>query len=142
MISSQRIPPVGILCIFIGVIQQVCPLEREGVNEESKWHNRKEGMWSKKARPSHKFFYVLFFVTESLLLLGFSWSTDNITASNKKNTSKKEPPSVSEITIYLHKNIVIPLLCQWGLFIHKFVSKNSILFKDMIFYLLWYNVIR
>ena len=96
----------------------------------------------KKDVPHTNSSMYLFFVTESLLLLGFSWSTDNITASSKKNTSKKEPPSISEITIYLHKNIAIPLFCQWGLFIHKFVSKNSILFKDMIFYLLWYNVIR
>ena len=29
MISSERIPPVEILCIFIGAIQQVCHLERE-----------------------------------------------------------------------------------------------------------------
>ena len=65
----------------------------------------------KKDVPHTNSSMYLFFVTESLLLLGFSWSTDNITASSKKNTSKKEPPSISEITIYLHKNIVIPLLC-------------------------------
>ena len=31
-------------------------------------------------------------------LLGFSWSSDNITVSNKKSTSKKEPINISEIT--------------------------------------------
>ena len=37
--------------------------------------------------------------------------------------------SISEITIsYLHKNIVIPLLCQCELFIHTCVSKNSVMF--------------
>ena len=95
-------------------------------------------MQSKKWCPSHKFFYVLFAVTKSFLL-GFSWSSDNITAS----TSKKDPTSVSEIAVwYLLKNIIIPLLCQCGLFIHTCVSKNTFVSKDAIFYLLWYNVIR
>ena len=40
----------------------------------------------------------IFSVTQSFLL-HFSWSFDNTTASNKKSTSKKEPTSVSEITI-------------------------------------------
>ena len=40
-----------------------------------------------------------FIFTESLFLPGFSWSSDNITPSNKKSTSKKEPASVSEINI-------------------------------------------
>ena len=90
----------------------------EGVDKESnkKWH-RKEGVQSKKWCPLHKFFYVLFSVTQSLFLLGFSSSPGNITASNKKNASKKVPTIVSEITIkYLHKNIIIPPLCQCGLF--------------------------
>ena len=68
--------------------------------------------------PSHKLLYVLLPVTQSSLL-GFSWSSDSITASNKKSTSKEEPTSASEITIlYLHKNIKIPLLFQCGLFIN------------------------
>ena len=91
---------------------------------------------------SHKFFYVLFSVTQSFLLR-FSWSCDNNTASNKKSISEKEPASVPEITIsYLQKNIIIPLLCQCELFEHKCASKNSIVSKDVIFYLLWYKVIR
>ena len=115
----------------------------KGVGKESnrKWH-RKEGMQSKKLCPSDKFFYILFSVTQSLFLLGFSWSSDNIIASNKKSLSKKEPRSVSKITIkYLQKIIIILLRCQCGLFIHTCVSKNSIVSKDAIFYLLWYNVI-
>ena len=37
--------------------------------------------------------------------------------------------SISEIIIsYLHKNIIIPLLCQCELFMHKCVSKNSVVF--------------
>ena len=88
--------------------------------------HRKENVQSKNWYPSHKFFCPLCPVTQSFLL-GFSWSSDSITASNKKCTSKKEPTSVSEITIqYLHKNIKIPLLCQCGLFINAEVSKNSI----------------
>ena len=87
---------------------------------------RKESVQSKKWYPQHKFFDVLFSVTRSFLL-GFSWSSDSITASNKNCTFKKEPTSVSEITIQnLRKNIKIPLLCQCGLFINAEVSKNSI----------------
>ena len=81
----------------------------EGVDKESnkKWH-RKEGV------QSRKFFYVLFSVTQSLFLLVFSISPGNITANNKKSTSKKVPTSISKITIkYLLKNI-IPQLCQCG----------------------------
>ena len=71
---------------------------------------------------------------------GFSWSFDNITVSNKKNASNKKPINVFEITLqYFHKNIIIPLLCQFELLMHTCVSKISIVPKDMIFYLLRYN---
>ena len=77
-----------------------------------------------------------FFVTQSFFL-SFSQNSDYTTASYIKSTSKKEPISVSEITIsYLHKNIIIPLLCKSRLFIHAFASKNLIVSKDVIFYLL------
>ena len=60
-----------------------------------------------------------------------------------KSTSKKETTTVSETTTsYLYKNNIIPLLSQCWLFIHTCVSINSIMSKDVIFYLLWYNVIR
>ena len=78
---------------------------------------------------SHKFFYVynFFCKTQSLFLLGFSSSPGNITASNKKSTSKEVPTSLSEITIkYLYKNIIIPPLCQCGLFIQ---NKQPTLFE-------------
>ena len=42
----------------------------------------------------------------------------------------------------MRRIIIIPLLCQHGLFIYKCVSKNAIASKDKIFYLLWYNVVR
>ena len=117
--TSHRIPPIAILCIFIGAIQQVRQLGRWVDKESNKKWNRKEGVQSKKRCPSLKFFCVLFSVTQSLFLLGFSSSSDNITASNKKSTSKKKSTSVSEISIYyLHKNIIMLLLCQCGLFIH------------------------
>ena len=99
--------------------------KREGVDEESnkKWH-RKEGVQLKKWCPSHNFFCVLFSVTQSLFLLGFSSSTDNITARNKRSISKKVSTSISEITIkYLLKNIIIPPLCQCGLFIQNVCLK-------------------
>ena len=66
----------------------------EGVDEESnkKWF-RKEGVQSKKVMSSQKLYYVLFTVTQSGFLLGFSWSSANITAPQrehlKESTSKK-----------------------------------------------------
>ena len=147
MISSHRIPSIAILWIFIFINQyydhsaSTSLGKGEGVDEEinKKWH-RKEGAQSKKWCPSHKFFYALFSVTQTLFLLGFASNPGSITATNKKNTSKEVPTSISEITIiYLHKNI-IPPLCQCGMFI-QIVSKNSTASEDVIFYLLWYNVI-
>ena len=53
---------------------------------------------------------------------------------------KKELTCVSEMTIlHLHKNIIITLLCRSGLFINTCVSKKPVVFKDVIFYLLWYT---
>ena len=37
---------------------------------------------------------------------------------------------------YLHTNIIIPLLCQYELFIRTCVSKNAIVSTDTISYLL------
>ena len=143
MISSHRIPSIAILWIFIFINQyydhsaSTSLGKGEGVNK--KWH-RKEGAQSKKWCLSHKFFYALFSVTQTLFLLGFASNPGSITATNKKNTSKEVPTSISEITIiYLHKNI-IPPLCHCGMFI-QIVSKNSTASEDVIFYLLWYNVI-
>ena len=84
--------------IFIGAIPQARHLEsrRESTKKATKRHRGR--VQSRKWYPSHKFFYILFSVTQSFLL-GFSWSSDSITAINKKSTSKKEPTSVSEITI-------------------------------------------
>ena len=122
MISLHRIPHIAILCVFIEPIQQVRHLGRGGVNEGSnkKWH-RKEGVQSKKWCPSHKFFYVLFPVTQSLFLLGFSWSPDNITARNKKSTSKKEPTSVSEISYNVGKKYYNSTsnLSMWVVYQHE-----------------------
>ena len=42
---------------------------------------------------------------------------------------------------YFHKNVVIPLLREYGLFIHTCVPKNAIMSKDAILYFLLYNVI-
>ena len=114
------------------------------VDEEGnkKWH-RKEGVQSKKWWPSRKFFYdVLSSATQSFIS---SWFLIKLWLyySEKKSQFKKKSTSVSEITIsYLHKNIIIPLLCQFGLFVNTCVSKNSIVSKDLIFYLLWFNAIR
>ena len=49
----------------------------------------------KKFQRQIIFFYISAFVTRSFLL-GLSWSSDNITASNKKNTSKS-------VSVYLRE---------------------------------------
>ena len=115
------------ISIFIGVIPQGRHLgrRREYTKKATKKH-RKGSVQSKKWYPSHKFLHVLFPIIQSFLL-GFSWSSDSITASNQKCTAKKEFSTVSEITIqYLHKDIKILLLCQCWLIINAEVSKNSI----------------
>ena len=61
--------------------------------------------------------------------------------SEQQGKHIQESISVSEIS-YFHKNFIIPLLYQYGLFIPTCVSKNTILPKDVIFYLFWYYVIR
>ena len=44
--------------------------------------------------------------------------------------------NISETNIqYLHKNVIIPLLCQCGFLIHTCVSKSATVSKDKIFYL-------
>ena len=106
------------ICIFIAAILQVQHLTMGRSRQRKQQKYRQESMQSKKWYLSHKFFYVFFSVTQSFLL-GFSWSCDSITGSNKKSTSRNVPTSASETTIkYLHKNIKISLLWQCGLFIN------------------------
>ena len=134
MLSLHRTPSIAILWIFIGTIQQVLG-KGVAVDEEKheKWH-RKEGVQWKKWSPSHKFLYVLFSITQCLFLLRFSSGPDNITASITKSTSKKVPTSISEITIkYLRKNIIIPPLCQSGLFIQNVCLKTQLSLKMWFF---------
>ena len=113
----------------------------EDKKSNRKWH-RKEGVQSKKWCPSHKFFNVLFSVTQSFLL-GFSWSSGNIIVSKEEEHIQERAYQCiwKNYIIFARKN-VIPLLCQCGVFIHTYVSKNSVVSKDVIFYLLWYNTIR
>ena len=138
MISSQRIPPITILYIFIGAIPKVSQLGR-GRSRRRKHTHRMKGVQSKKWYSLHKLLHVLFSVIQSFPL-GFSWSSGNITANNKKSTSKKESTCVSEITKkYLHKNIIeSTTLLMWG--VYKYISLSKNVFKDVIFYLRWYNV--
>ena len=94
---SHIIPPIAI-SIFIGAIQQVCHLGRRVDEKSSKTLHRREGVQSKMWCPSHKFFYVLFFVTQSLFLLDFSKSPDNISASNKKSIPVKKQEKAYQCT--------------------------------------------
>ena len=101
-----------ILCIFLGVIQKARHLGR------GKEQTKKAIKMTQKGGCAVK--KVISF-TQVILCTFFCNSTfpDNITLINKKNTSKKEPAGMFQITIsYLHKNTIFPLLCQSGFFIH------------------------
>ena len=91
--STPSLPPPSPLIIFWSKIFFLCKIgvdEREGVGEKShkKWH-KKEDVQSQKWCPSQKFFYVLFYYYV-IFLLGFSWSSGNITTGNKKNTFQSQ----------------------------------------------------
>ena len=143
MTLSHRIPPIAVLCVFIGAIQQVGTSPEKGGGSRQgnpKTDVERSACSQKKVMSSHKFFHTLFFGTQLLFFLGFLWSS-YITARNKDSTSKKESTSVSEMTILIFaQNIIIPLLCQCGLFIYTCVSENSVVFKNVIFCILWLNV--
>ena len=73
MKSSHKIPHIEILCILIGVIQQVRHSLGKGerVDDESTKNNiERRAIRSKTWCSSHKFFYALFSVTQ-FFLLGF-----------------------------------------------------------------------
>ena len=81
---AQPTTSSGIKTFFLQKIG-IDGMQEVGKKSEKKWH-RVKGVQPKKWCSSHKFFYVLFSVTQSFLF-GFSWSSDNIARSNKKNTS-------------------------------------------------------
>ena len=59
---------------------------------DKKWH-RNESVQPKMWCPSRKFFYELYSVTQSFLLV-FIWSSDKITVSNKKKTHPRAYQSI------------------------------------------------
>ena len=106
-------------------LRKIWVVESQGIDEKSDKKKTSEwGCAAEKRYPSHKYFYVLFSVIQ-FFFLGFSWSSETITVTNQKNTLKS-------LFQFFHEIIVIPLLCQHGLFIHTCVSKNTIVIKDSI----------
>ena len=119
MISSDRIPSIAILWIFI---QQVRHLERgrkytkKAIKSDIERRACNEKSDVPHTNSSMQFFFCNWIFFPSWFL--------NITASIKKRTSKKVPTSKTEITIkYLHKNIIIPPLGQSGLFMQNVCLK-------------------
>ena len=135
-----RIPPIAIY-VSSGHSTSVSFGKGKGVDEESNKKALKGERAVKKVISLTQIPLCTFFCSS----MSTFWFPHEVLISLQqaiKNTSKKEPTSVSETTIQnLHKNIKILLLCQSGLFINARVSKNSIVFKDVIFCLRWYNVI-
>ena len=70
-------------------VRKVKSDEMEGADEKGnkKWY-KKEGVQPKKKMMSLAQILSCTFCCNQSFLLGFSWKSDNITASNKKNTSK------------------------------------------------------
>ena len=107
MISSYRIAPMAILRIFMGTIQQVRHL---GKGKE---------------------YIYLSFLSMNLSFLISHKALITLQRATKITHPRK---SLSLYLKYLHKNILVPLLCQCGFFIRICVPKNSIVSKDVIFY--------
>ena len=125
MISSHKIVRIAILCIFIGTIKQVRDFGGR--------------------RAVKKVFYVLFADITSFL---FGYLTSHEALIILKGATKRAHPiqervyqCISNNYVIFPQKIIIALVCQCGLFIHKCLSENSIVPKDKIFYLLSYNVI-
>ena len=102
----------------------------------------KGGCTAKKVICLTQMLLCTFSVTQ-FFLLGFLWSSDNVTAINKK-THPRAYQCIWDnyIANFCTKNIIISLLFQYGLLIHTYVSKIANASKDTIFYLHWHNVIR
>ena len=80
MVSSQRIPTIAILCIFIGALQQVLQMgkRREKTKKATENHIESSTCSQKSDVPHTNSSMHRFPVTQSSLL-GFSWNSDNIT---------------------------------------------------------------
>ena len=87
--------------------------------------------------------YVVFSVTQSLFLVGFSSGPGN-------NYSKHQKEHIQEgayqyiwnnYKIFAQKDYNCTTFSIWVVYT-KCVSKNSIASEDVIFYLLWYNMLR
>ena len=135
MISSQRTATIAILCTFKRAIQQVRHLERgKKCTKKATKNDIERRARSQKGNVPHKDSSMYFFSVTQSFRLGFWWGFDNITVSKKKRAHQRKSLPVYEITIsYLHKSIIIPVLCQCVLFVQICVFKNSIVSKDVIF---------
>ena len=76
-----------VLCCYRGHSTSISLGKRKDEDKKwQKWHGKRD-VQPKKWCVSHKFFDVIYLITQSFPL-GFSCSPGNITESNKKNTSK------------------------------------------------------
>ena len=95
---------------------------------------------AKNCCPSYKLWNPIFPSWSFMKLWSRNPCFDNITVSYKKNTSMSVSVYLRLLYNICTKNI-IPLLCQYGLFINTFMYKNVIVSKDAIFYYHWYNMV-
>ena len=121
MVSSPR-PTIAILCIFVEAIQQVHQLGR---GTEKKKKVTKNDIKGGHAVEKVMSLTQILLCTFHSFFLGFSRSSDNITVSKKRSTSKKEPSSISAITIHNYhiwaKYYNCTTLSVWIVYIYMFV---------------------
>ena len=137
MVLLHRIPTIAILCIFIGAIQQVLHWEAGREDEERNKTLQRNRTYSQKSdvartNSSMSFFqwHNLFFLVpyEALIIL-------------QRAVQERAYQYIwNKYIIFAQKHYNYTTLSQCGLFIHTCVFKNSIVFKDAIFYPLWYDV--
>ena len=112
----------------------------EGVDESNKkWHRMKD-VQPKKWCLSHNFFIISTFFYDSIFPSWFFMKLwQYYREQQKEPIQERAYQCIWNNHLDLHKNIIIPLLYQCGLFIHTCVSENSILYKDVIIYLSFFS---
>ena len=132
--TLHRKPPIAILCIFIGAIQQVTHLGR-GVDEESNKNAIERRVCSQKSDVPHTNSSMHFFLYRNLYSFLVSHKAPII---SQRATKKAYQCIWNNYLIFTQKYYNSTTLSMW-VAIHMCVSKNLIMSKDLVLYLPWYD---
>ena len=80
----------------------------------SGWQKEKKQTWNLVKSKE----FLFFSVTQALFLLGFSWSSDTITVSNKKNTKRAYQCIWNNYIIFTQKCYNFFTLSMWVVYTH------------------------